>query len=697
MSAEAETETEKTDVFKNTVIVMLTLVSVFAALVTFLQNHAGLQSANLAQQSGFDAVDATGLYFRAGLEAAQGTDAAQRYQDYLQRAVQADTKARALRMGGIGDQAADYDLDAERWEAAAAQVVPSDLLLSNYDQDLIAYTEDLSRNAYTQEEREHTELEQSRAWSDKSNGYVAVLSTLSVSLFLSGLSLTLGSRLRFLLALASLGLTAICAVWVLAIFFGPVPAVSNEAIAHFVEGRVEYNLANNRGQDATNSIAEFDLALQAAPDYGRALFYRSLANTDRSLLDKHLDTQQAINDGLRAVELGNEGSPAYGNLGWLYYLNGQYASALKYTEQALEVSEQECYLHFNYGLVLLALQQPDTAANAYNEAIDCAQRQNSDAVFENYMDNGVSALAELAAARPDLGDTLEPAVTRLKEALAQVRLYGAPQENGLEAEIQPLVFGARVNSANEVLDVADTFPQSATIVYAQILYDHMRDDDRWMTRWVLDGREYFSSVNESWRFGADGTAWVSLYNFGGLTSGNYTLDFFVNGRLAASAALVVLPGDLPPMTSYSSTGVGVTISYPRTWHSTDLADNEVAVVAARDATTANFVGVSAWVATTGTDEDAFQLFDLYATAMEAIAPDFNIEAREPFTVAGIDGWLAYYDYTNPKGEQIQGALAGVVDRPTSLVYIIVIESPDDQWEGQLDLFNVMLERITIDD
>ena len=41
-------EPEKTDFFKNTVIVMLTLISVFAALVTFLQNHASLRSSDLA-------------------------------------------------------------------------------------------------------------------------------------------------------------------------------------------------------------------------------------------------------------------------------------------------------------------------------------------------------------------------------------------------------------------------------------------------------------------------------------------------------------------------------------------------------------------------------------------------------------------------------------------------------------------------
>lgn len=693
----AEPEAEKTDVFKNSVIVMLTLVSVFAALVTFLQNFASLRSSDLAQRSSFNAVDATGLFFRAGLTAAQGTDALQRYEEYLQRSVRADTKARALRMGGQGELAADYDLDATRWEDAAAQVVGSDPLLAEYEQDLVFYTEALSRDAYRQEEREHTQLEQSRAWSSKSNGYVAVLSTLSVSLFLAGLSLTLGSRLRYLLAAASAGLTTICAVWVLFIFLGPVPVVSDEAIEHFIEGRIKYNLANSYGLDASDSIPEFDAALELAPDYGRALFYRSLANTDLSLLNKRLDTQQAIDDGLKAIDLGNESSPVFGNLGWLYYLNGQYRSALEYTQQALSMSPGDCYLHFNNGLTLLALERPDEAAAAYTGAIDCAQRQSSDAVFNSYMDSGVTDLAELAAARPDLGDTLEPAVTRLKEALASLRMYGEVLDLDVDADIEPLVFGADVDSDNVVQDLATDFPQSATIVYAQILYDNMEDNDRWMTRWVLDGREYYSTVYDSWAYGETGTAWVSLYNFGGLTSGTYTLDMFVEGRLVASGQLVVRPGDLPPMTSYSSSGVGVTISYPATWRVTDLADNEVSVIAARDPETANFVGVSAWIATTGTDDDAFQLFDLYADAMDAAVDDFSLEDREEFTVAGLDGWLAYYEYTDRRGEFIQGALAGVVDRLNSLVYIIVIEGPDDRWEDQLDLYNVMLERITIDD
>jgi len=39
----------------------------------------------------------------------------------------------------------------------------------------------------------------------------------------------------------------------------------------------------------------------------------------------------------------------YGNLGWLYYLNGQYNLALSNTEKALPCRLMICYLPFNHG------------------------------------------------------------------------------------------------------------------------------------------------------------------------------------------------------------------------------------------------------------------------------------------------------------------------------------------------------------
>src|SRR5690348_7303019 len=130
---------EKPDYFKTGVIVLLTLVSVFAASVTFLQNYASLRSSDLAEQSSFTAVNSTGLYFQAGLAAAQGADDLERYGDAVQRAVEADTKSKALRMGGLADLAVQSDLDMQRWQQAAAQIAQGNDLISNYHSDQNLY------------------------------------------------------------------------------------------------------------------------------------------------------------------------------------------------------------------------------------------------------------------------------------------------------------------------------------------------------------------------------------------------------------------------------------------------------------------------------------------------------------------------------------------------------------------------------
>ena len=547
-----------------------------------------------------------------------------------------------------------------------------------------------------EEEREHTLLDQARAWSAKANGYVAVLSTLSVSLFLAGLSLTLGARLRYLLAAAGGGLAALSVLWVLAIVLTRVPFIPDEAIQNFVDGRIKYNLALAYGEDL--EVARFDLnnAIEQAPDYGRAYFYRSLTNTSSSLLEPDGDTQQAIDDALKAVALGNNSAPVLGNLGWLYYLNGQYNSALEQTRAALALSPEDCYLWLNQGLTLMALEQPDEAAPAYTQAIDCALRQSSEDRFRRDLDVGVIDLDELAEARPDLGDSLEPAIVRLKEALASVVMYGEPQEHDIAAEFGPITFGGNVDADDIVLDVSTEFSQSATVIYAQLEYSGMDPNSRWMTRWLLNGEEYLATPYESWIYGEEGTSWVSVFNNGGLNSGVYELDVFVEGRLVTRGRVTVLPGNLPPMYYYASTAVGVTVSYPLTWNITDLADNEVSVVAVRDADTETFYGVTAWVADTGADQDIFDLFDLYFNALETTAQDFASEDREAFVVGDRDGWLNTYRYTNTAGEPIEGALAGVLSANKDLTFIVVIESHAGDWDGLVDVFNAMLARMSID-
>jgi tetratricopeptide (TPR) repeat protein len=691
-----ETKPEKParpDFFKTGVIVLLTFVSVFAASVTFLQNYASLRSSDLAEQSSFKAVNSTGLYFRAGLAAARGADDLQRYGDALQRSVQADTKAKALRMGGKADLAAQYDLDVLRWQQAADQIAKGNDLIENYHSDQALYSETLSREGYAEEEREQTLLQQSRAWSDKSNGYVAILSTLSVALFLAGLSLTLGSWLRYVLALAGAGLFLASGIWVLLLLVRPVPAIPEAAIQDFVDGRILYNLDNKRGTDYGDAIAKFDTALKQAPAYGQAYFYRSLANTDSSVMDRRRDTQQAINDAKKALDLGNTISSVYGNLGWLYYLNGQYNNALLNTETALGMSPNDCYLPFNHGLILFALGRATAANNAYTAAIDCAERQSSDTQFNYYLDVGVVDLSDLEQARPDMRPTIEPAIRRLKEALAQNRIYGQLKPNTVAAQFDPLTFGSALDKDSFVTGVADQFPQTTTILYAQLKYSGMMTSSTWMARWLLNGQEYLTTVYPTWDYGEKGSAWVSLYNNAGLNSGTYHLDLFVDGQLMGSGGVVVSPGQLPPMSYYTSYDVGLVVAYPETWTTTDLADNQVSVLAARDPQTQSFFGVTAWIA--NSDSQLFNLFQLYLDAVKKDSQDFSSQERKSGTVAGLDGWAQDYGYTDKNGQAIRGTLAGVLDSNKKFGYIVVIEARAEDWIPLQPVFNVMLNRMQI--
>jgi len=294
-----------------------------------------------------------------------------------------------------------------------------------------------------------------------------------------------------------------------------------------------------------------------------------------------------------------------------------------------------------------------------------------------------------------MGDTLLPAIKRLKESLAQLRMYGTLTPVDTTAEFGAVTFGSSVNSDDIVQGVAEEFPQSTTVLYAQLTYTGMKPEDRWMARWLLNGQEYLTTVYDTWDYGDKGTAWVSVYNNAGLNAGTYDLDIFVNGHRVTNGRTLVLPGELPPMTSYNSTGVGASISYPETWAVTDIADNEVSVIAARDPANPTFFGVTVWLATTGTDDDIFQLFQLYLDAVKADSPDLTADPRESFTVAGRPGWINPYHYTNKDGQAIRGSLAGVLTADKKYTFIVVIEANADDWDRQLPLFNVMLDRMTI--
>ena len=83
-----------------------------------------------------------------------------------------------------------------------------------YQPDLTQYEADTEVITTTFLTEESTlRAEQSTVWSNKANTYVAILTLLAVSLLFCGLSTSIGARLRYLLAAASVLIALIGVLW----------------------------------------------------------------------------------------------------------------------------------------------------------------------------------------------------------------------------------------------------------------------------------------------------------------------------------------------------------------------------------------------------------------------------------------------------------------------------------------------------
>jgi len=278
-------------------------------------------------------------------------------------------------------------------------------------------------------------------------------------------------------------------------------------------------------------------------------------------------------------------------------------------------------------------------------------------------------------------------------------MFDDPEPHSTSAKFDDPVFGAELDSNDNLVDPAKKFPQTTTVVYAHFKYSGMKSSNEWLTRWLRDGREELVTYYPSWDYDKSGSTWVSLYNNAGLNPGDYELDIFVEGNLVASSRFTVQPGKLPNMSEYTSSDVGVTINYPSDWNIIDLADNEVSVIAARDPKNSTFFyGVVAYQAITETEAAAISnLFDLYFGVEEKAFKDFSSEEAESFIIADKEGLIRYYTYTDAHGTPVQGAVAGVLNSSKETVFLLTVETQADDWTPNLDLFNVMLSRITINE
>lgn len=199
------------------------------------------------------------------------------------------------------------------------------------------------------------------AWEAKAQNYVAQLTVLAVGLFLYSLSNTIPGRIRW----GFVGLATVLTVGTLAATVqtarAAVPFLPEAVLQQYASAEA---LAYREAYD--DALATYNVVLEAAPDYVRALIGRAQVHDDLGNLDA------AIADYGRVVALGGATPQVLSDMGYVHYQNGDFAIA---RDLALDRTAQpwaDPLDFFDVGLTRLALGDEAGARDAYAQGIALA-------------------------------------------------------------------------------------------------------------------------------------------------------------------------------------------------------------------------------------------------------------------------------------------------------------------------------------
>ena len=409
----------------------------------------------------------------------------------------------------------------------------------------------------------------------KSDRYVLIITILAVSLFLFGLSLTLSGRLRFMFGAVGSLITLAALVGVIATALAAMPKYSEDAIKNYVDGAGKlYHagvLAQAGGDTAQNgaevvrradlATASFCRAVAIKPDYAAA--HQALGDTHLLIAQTLLfsrgggtaaadqaraELRQASDSLKTAARLGRaEERHLCWNMGWAYFLAGNYGESFAATEKALALApDMRFALGLNAALALWEGEKRDEAIERLEDAFRWAETHPlaSDAFYFRQM---IQTLDGLVEARP--ADGLDVIRKRLKEAFVSLTLRKTGTITPTAASIGPLKFTVPVlDEQGRIVgrDLATQYPTGTGRV--DFLFDfsglskgkqvvqkvHWQGREAaWLAR-VIDwnGAEAGRSL---WSIRAPVTGTIM-----GLAPGRYVVELYVDFNLAQSGEFEIL-------------------------------------------------------------------------------------------------------------------------------------------------------------
>ena len=290
---------------------------------------------------------------------------------------------------------------------------------------------------------------------------IVQITLLTVSLSLYGLSMALKGRVRWLFIVVGSGIVGICVLWLgwslLELLIRP--EVNHEAIQAYAEGiGLEYQ---GRSEEA---IEKYSLAIENNPSYAKAYYERGLSYYSLG------DMQTALTEMETARANGLDDTSINWNLGWTYYLTGQYEKAFEANQRVLTQHPEVLGVRMNQAISYLVNGDLENAGEQYDLLIGEAQRQVNEARSNNaepsaslwyYMDAGALDLQNLIdtldnnpkswtqAPTPSLirGDHAAirqfavEQMKRLKESTVALEYAGQLPSGGSSMLVEPFVFG----------------------------------------------------------------------------------------------------------------------------------------------------------------------------------------------------------------------------------------------------------------
>ena len=508
--------------FKKLIAVLIAVVTVIAAILAQLQAEAGNRDDRANRDSKRASVEAFGLQIRGSTQANYHYFTAfEQYRELetLSEAAEKrhDSKA-AERYGAMRDRLLDTSPLLSGKDKKGKAYFDSE---NEYEPDLARFESD---SYYVQVQNLIQNFKAASkvkdGWDYKANSYIFHLTLLAVSLFLFGLAATIATAAtRMVFTFSGLGITAAAVLAAVQVYLTPVPDLRtrNGAIEHYSEGM---GLVHQELQK--ESIAEFDQAIAAAPEFSDAYLERGRAY----LYMETPELSKALDDLKKAFELDPSNSSLYTELSWCQYLLGDFAESIKTCQIGLQDRPDNLQLVFQLALNQLVSGQDKEARETYQKGLDAAAALVAEAAQkkEEAPSQIIANLDEGSRMLDDLGRVLEekkgnPAPDKIKgktEALAkaceelsnQLASYelsldstGKPPQGKLTAKVEVTGFQDTSGKTPKDPGEGDVFKGSPAQITLNFDFEGMKKGQKVVYRTFKDGEEL-----ESWRWEETWTA-----------------------------------------------------------------------------------------------------------------------------------------------------------------------------------------------